>query len=136
MNMPEPQEEQGNGPQSEEGAPQEGRIIAQRQQWGGPLPPPAALEHFEAIVPGSANRIITMAEREQLHRHSTERVAITADIADGKKGKNLGALISILALVGAVYVAVTGGPWQVSVALVGLPIASIVRDLVGRRKGG
>lgn len=53
---------------------------------------------------------------------------------DAKRGKHLGALISILAVVGATWIALTGGPWQVSVALVGLPIASIVKGFVSGRK--
>lgn len=38
----------------------------------GPLPPPVVLEGYEAVVPGSAERIMAMAEKEQDHRHSRE----------------------------------------------------------------
>jgi hypothetical protein len=52
-------------------APTEPKPVAS-QSWHGPLPPPAALEHFERIVPGAAQRLIDMAEAEQKHRHSIE----------------------------------------------------------------
>lgn len=35
----------------------------------GPLPPPSYLQRYEDAVPGSAKLIVTMAEREQTHRH-------------------------------------------------------------------
>lgn len=36
----------------------------------GPLPPPEILAEYDRIVPGTADRIIKMAEAEQVHRHS------------------------------------------------------------------
>lgn len=36
----------------------------------GPLPPPQMLKEYEEVLPGSANRIIERAEKEQSHRHS------------------------------------------------------------------
>jgi uncharacterized membrane protein len=35
----------------------------------GPLPPPATLAHYDNILPGLANRIVVMAEKEQQHAH-------------------------------------------------------------------
>lgn len=40
--------------------------------FSGPLPPPDALAEYEQISPGFADRIITMAEKEQVHRHGNE----------------------------------------------------------------
>ena len=41
----------------------------------GPLPPPHVLEHLENIVPGAAERIFSMAEKEQqAHIKSVEDV--------------------------------------------------------------
>jgi uncharacterized membrane protein len=38
----------------------------------GPLPPPDQFKDYEAILPGSADRILKMAEKEQDHRHAWE----------------------------------------------------------------
>lgn len=35
----------------------------------GPIPQPQALAEYEHIHPGLANRLVTMAENEQAHRH-------------------------------------------------------------------
>ena len=39
----------------------------------GPLPPPGVVRDYEEIVPGAADRIITMAEKEQKARHQNKR---------------------------------------------------------------
>lgn len=36
------------------------------------LVPSGEIKNYESIVPGSANRIITMTEKEQAHRHSID----------------------------------------------------------------
>lgn len=53
--------------------------IQQQQQiklerfYTGPIPEPQALAAYEQIAVGLANRIVTMAEKEQNHRHLIER---------------------------------------------------------------
>lgn len=47
--------------------------------WSGPLPPPAALEHFERIAPGTAQRIINHMIAEGEHRRSLEVAALDID---------------------------------------------------------
>ncbi len=41
-----------------------------------PLPLPQLLEGYERIVPGSAERILKMAEEQQTHRQRLERQAL------------------------------------------------------------
>jgi Flp pilus assembly protein TadB len=92
-----------------------------------------------------------MAEREQAHRQNVEDLSHRADIAhrdavleaqaklqrglffsDGL-GQVLGALIAASAVAGAVYTSVQGAHWSVSVALVSLPVAAIIRAINGRK---
>jgi uncharacterized membrane protein len=46
-------------------------IIAE-QHYSGPIPPPEFLAKYNEIHPGLAERIITMAESESLHRRNIE----------------------------------------------------------------
>lgn len=46
--------------------------MVQVSAFHGPLPPPETLEKYQRILPGSAERILQMAEREQAHRHRLE----------------------------------------------------------------
>lgn len=99
-------------------------------QWSGPLPHPADLEHFERAIPGGAARILQMAEAEQAHRISTEQTVLKAATSDHRRGQWLGAGIAAAAIIGSVIAAVMGAPWQVSVALVGVPILGVVHALI------
>lgn len=49
------------------------RIEMQSHSWQGPLPPPAALSGFDAVVPGLAERIAKAWEDESEHRREIER---------------------------------------------------------------
>lgn len=40
--------------------------------FSGPLPPPEALAKYDQVVPGAAERIMQMAEKEMQHRHDTD----------------------------------------------------------------
>lgn len=114
-------------------APQNGQSIT--QQWQGPLPPPAALESFERVIPGSADRILTMAEKEQGARIAHEKTALDASVLQLKRGQIYGVLILLAAIGGAILTAYFGAPWQVPCAIVGLPVISAVIVLItGRRE--
>lgn len=103
-------------------------------EWSGPLPPPAALKHFDQIIPGGADRILRMVEQEQLHRLAIEQTSTEANIQSHRRGQLLGAGIGLLAIVAAVANSYLGGPWQVSVALVGVPILGVAQALIRGRK--
>ena len=94
--------------------------------WSGPLPPPAALEQFNQIIPNGAERIMAMVEHEQAHRIAMEQKALHADVWDALGGKLLGALMTLVAVAGAVYTADSGAHWIVSVAIVGVPIMALI----------
>lgn len=102
------------------------------QQWQGPLPPPAALEHFNQVIPNGADRIVAMVEREQAARITNDSKALAGAIWDNRLGKVFGFLLSIASVGGAVYVAAIGGSAFVSIALVSLPVMAAVRAFMGR----
>ncbi len=45
----------------------------QAWEFAGPVPPPQWLTGYEQLVPGSANRLIVLAEDEAVHRRGVER---------------------------------------------------------------
>jgi uncharacterized membrane protein len=103
-------------------------------QWQGPLPPPEVLARFDKVIPGGAERIFRMAEIEQQHRIAQESTMLNAAIRSAKRGQILGTIIALSALCGALLNTYLGGHAVVSVALVGVPVASIVIALVRGRK--
>jgi uncharacterized membrane protein len=112
-------------------APQNGAVVS--ANWSGPLPPPGALQQFNTIIPNGAERIMSMVEHEQAHRIAIETKAMQAEVSDAIMGKVLGALMTIAAIVGAVYTAYIGAHWTVSVAIVSVPITALIGKFVRAR---
>jgi uncharacterized membrane protein len=98
------------------------------------LPPPATLQQFDAVVDNGAERIFTMAEAEQAHRHALERSQISDERRILQTGQLAGLCVSVLSIGGAIVTALHGAHWSVSVALVSVPMASIVRAFLATRK--
>jgi uncharacterized membrane protein len=73
----------------------------------GPLPPPEDLAHYNAIVPGAAERILAMAEGNLVHRQTLESNALGADI----KIKTRGQWYALLALVAMLLVITAAILW-------------------------
>jgi uncharacterized membrane protein len=74
------------------------------QHFRGPLPPPELLDHYEKILPGGAERIFRMAEKEQDHRHALEKTL--PELA--KWGQRFGFFLGMAGILGGVYLVATG----------------------------
>lgn len=114
------------------------RVVTQHQaqHWSGPLPRPSDLANFNDIIPDGADRIMKMVEQEQAHRIAHDESVMKALAGDTKRGHFLGAFISVFALAGAVITAYFGAHPTVSIALVGLPVATIIQAFISSRKSG
>src|SRR3989338_5638440 len=95
------------------------------QSFSGPLPPPEVLQKFEEVVPGSADRIIKMAEGQFAHRIDLEKKVISSDIQQSKYGQILGFVIAIAGLLVAMVVTIQG--YQAAGSIIGgATLASLV----------
>jgi uncharacterized membrane protein len=70
----------------------EGPSGLQRQQvslvlQAGPLPPAEELAKYNLIIPNGADRIMAMAEKEQIHRHEMESIDIKSAPSQIKRGQ-------------------------------------------------
>lgn len=61
------------------------------ENFSGPLPHPKHIAGYDTILPGSANRIIAMAENQQGHHIKMDQDILKAEITDRKLGMVLGA---------------------------------------------
>lgn len=111
-------------------AQQQPSAVVSTQQWSGPLPPPAALEQFNQIIPNGAERIIRMVEQEQAHRIQYDDSALKATIRDTQRGHWIGGIISLAAIGGSIFTAYIHAHPAVSVALVSVPIGTIITAIV------
>ncbi|HFO0796466.1 TPA: DUF2335 domain-containing protein [Enterobacter roggenkampii] len=68
------------------------------QSFSGPLPPPDVIRGYDQILPGGAERIFAMAEKEQSHRHKIDSTAVNGAIRKDKRGQWMGFSIAIVIL--------------------------------------
>jgi uncharacterized membrane protein len=61
----------------------------------GPLPSPETLRQYEDLLPGTAERIISMAERQSAHRIDLESTVVREQLKDSKRGQFIGLVIAL-----------------------------------------
>ena len=74
----------------------------------GPLPPPELFAQYEQILPGAADRILNMAERQSLHRQTKELIQVKTESRDSLLGIISAFLISVITIIAGVYVIKSG----------------------------
>lgn len=73
-----------------------------------PIPDPAELEHYERVLPGAADRIVTMAENRAAHleRIQSKSLDMTGRLADNLM--RLGTVVVLAGLAAASYLVYEG----------------------------
>jgi uncharacterized membrane protein len=104
----------------------------QQTSFSGPMPPPAILEGYERLVPGAAERILTMAESDTKHQQAIELEALRAAAAEIKRGQIFGFVIGLTAL-GASMLALAMGSPAVAGVIGGTTVVGLVSVfIIGR----
>ena len=98
--------------------------VQQMTAFSGPLPPPETLAKYNEIVPGSAERIISMAEKQSDHRMGLENKALHWDIVRSNWGLAIGGVICLAFLAVSGFVIYEGHDWAAAM-LGGVDLASI-----------
>ena len=106
------------------------RIILEARAHSGPLPDPRILREYDEVLPGAAQRIIAMGEREQAHRHAVDNWGI----AYGFLGMGFGFVIGLTGLGVSAYLGVNGQPWMGGI-LGGGTLVSLVGTFIYARQG-
>ena len=104
-------------------------------EFSGPLPPAPMLKSYDQVVPGSAARLIAMAEKEQAHLHAMERRRVQLPFTLELCGILGGIVVTIVGLSLGAY-CIVNGYTIVGAALFGGTLAAIVSSLVRGRSGG
>lgn len=77
------------------------------EMFSGPIAHPRHLKQYEEVLPGSADRIIQMAEDRNQHHIAMDQKMSDAEIADRKLGMIIGGAIFLLLIVAALAIALT-----------------------------
>lgn len=94
--------------------------------FSGPLPQPKHLQKYEKILPGSAERLLSMLEKESAHRHGVVEKSMNASIKMSWCGMIMAFILSLIVISGGVYLTIIGK----SLAGFGAIIASLVSLVV------
>ena len=105
-------------------------VVTTGIHFSGPLPPPAVLEGYERLIPGAAERLISLVEADTKHLQDLEKSAQNADISSFRLGQVLGFTIVLVALSVAAFCAYLGHEWPASIiggtTVVGLAYAFVL----------
>lgn len=113
--------------------------MAVSEQHSGPLPSPRQMREYDATVPGAAERIMQMAEREQQHRHEMQR--LDAEFRSTAfnhvknreiRGQTIGALLAAGVLFLSGYLAWQGHP-KAAVTLAASTMVAIAAVFAARQ---
>ncbi len=97
------------------------------------MPHPKHLREYDDVVPGAAERILSMAERNLEHNVGMDQKVVGADIADRKLGMWLGAGLFALLILGAfLTLFVTSNPVVPGLFLGTAAIGGVVAFIRGR----
>ncbi|MYM40608.1 DUF2335 domain-containing protein [Duganella qianjiadongensis] len=115
------------------------------------IPPPHLLEHYERLVPGTAARLIELAQNEAVHRHEIEDLAARAHIETPRReqamaelsarnlnqsyqgGRMAGMLIALISIAACCFLALQNQT-AVAIALTAVPSAAVIRAFLGRKR--
>ncbi len=107
----------------------ENNLTMVRQQYFGPLPPPAVLESFEHIYPGSAKIIVDNFVKQAEHRRSLESIVIRAGSRDSLLGVIFAFIMGMTLIIGAV-ICILNDKEVVGLSLGGLGLTSLVGSFI------
>ena len=120
------------------------------QVYQGPVPHPEILERFEALVPGTAQRMFQQAADESAHRRQQEDKINNGNIAAQAKqlqlsqeqtksvfrsdlvGQIAGVVVAIASIGGAVYLALNDKQ-AVAAALSAIPTAAVIQAFFAKK---
>ena len=127
---------------SKNGPPdQPGRFVTKvERRISGPLPTPDILLGYDDVLPGAAERIMRMAEKEQAmvegdraSAREVEGIAVRAAVADNRRGQVFGFLVALAAFGTASYLGYLGHGAAAAIVGGGTVVALVTVFVTGRR---
>jgi uncharacterized membrane protein len=73
--------------------------VERHASFSGPLPPPELFEEYERILPGSAHRLLTLAERQSAHRQRLEASTTEGGLKFRSRGQWLAFAVILAGLI-------------------------------------
>lgn len=108
-------------------------ISIQHNSHSGPLPDAETLIKYDSVIPNGADRIMKMAENQQLHRISIENKVITSQSSQSKLGQIFGLIIGLVGIACGTYLAANGVPTVGGIIAGGTVVSLVSVFVIGKR---
>jgi len=110
------------------------------QAWSGPLPPPDVLAQYEQLLPGTAERILVMAEKSVTGRIDDDAKSTDAEIEAAKRGLSFAMRLTSAMTLAALMFFVLGGTgigrtaaWMTAGGIcLSVPVVMLIRSFIAR----
>ncbi len=102
--------------------------------FSGPLPPPEVFQKYELILPGSADRILKMAEDQSTHRRDLEKTVVGGEQFRANKGLWFGFIIGMTTIVGGLFLIYFDKQWQGFIFSLGGLVALVGTFIFGKKE--
>jgi uncharacterized membrane protein len=109
------------------------QTVSQQVTYVGPLPPANEFAKYESALPGAADRILLIAEKEMEHRHKNDDKIIEDSLKMSSRGQIFALIITVLSLI-AVGIGTFFSKPTASIAPAIIAIASLASIFLGHRK--
>lgn len=123
---------------TEDGQPDKDLIVHRATRvsktYSGPIPPPDMLQEYDLALPGTADRIISMAERQQHHRFAMDKATLRAETRRSMTGLVCGFFVAIAAYATAVAAFLTGNALIGGITATGYTAAIVSVFVLGSRE--
>lgn len=82
------------------------KVIAEvvQSEFSGPIPPPSIIKGYEEVLPGSADRIIKMAENQSSHRQAMESKMVKTEARDSLLGEIFAFILGMSCIIAAIII--------------------------------
>lgn len=83
-------------------------VVREVATFQGPIPPPALIEGYEKVLPGTGQTIIDEFKAEGAHRRSIEKDLVKHSISVSRRAQIFAFSLGVLGLGGGIYLCSTG----------------------------
>lgn len=81
------------------------------KSFNGPLPAPDDFQQYEKVLPGAADRILSMAEKQLAHRTDLEKEIVAKNFRQSSIGQYIGGILAFICLGVSFWLGMNGHDW-------------------------
>lgn len=111
------------------------RLLVEESFHQGPIPSAAELAKINEIIPGGANRILSMAEKDAEHIRSMQGLAVAAETAELRRARTASMLVPLAGMTLSLPFLILGHPTQGAAVAGAALLPQLVTAILRARSG-